>query len=270
MGFRSSLHQLRSALRKDSKHAKADRGKVFILSENSPFSVQEAYKTLRTNIIFSFPQQEGCKSIVLTSSVQGEAKSTTAVNLAIAFAQNSSRILLMDCDLRLPTDTLKLGINQKEGLTNVMVGMSTLNQVIVKLPNGLDVLPAGDIPPNPTELLGSDVMQKILETLSTRYDYIIMDAPPICAVTDAALLAKIATGAVVIARHGVSTRESIEEALSKLKFTGAKIIGFVYTGAENEKLSGKRKKGYYGYGYGYGYGYAQSQQRAAENARGDK
>lgn len=237
------------AQKQPKKSSKLSLDDGHILSADSPFAVQEAYKTLRTNVIFSLPEEK-CKRIIITSSMQAEAKSTTAVNLGIAFAQNHSRVLLMDCDLRLPTDAAKLGLHDTPGLSNVLVGMNTIDECIFHLPNGLDLLPAGDIPPNPTELLGSERMRKLLELLGNRYEYILMDMPPVCTVADAMILSKQASGVLLIARQNVSSKESISEAVRQLEFSGAKILGFVFTGVANEKYR-NYKKGGYGYGYGY-------------------
>ena len=238
--------------KKNPSTKKMDEFEQHILTEQSPFAVQEAYKTLRTNVIFSVPG-EGCKKIVVTSGMQGEAKSTTAVNLGIAFAQNESKVLLIDCDLRLPTDALKLEVPQEPGLSNVLVGMNSVDEAIHHLPMGLDLLPAGDVPPNPTELLGSEAMRKLLDALSERYEYILLDTPPVCTVADASILAKSTSGVLVVVRQNVADREVVSEALQKLEFANAKILGFVFTGVENEKQKSYRKKGGYGYGYGYDY-----------------
>lgn len=222
-----------------------------LLTEDSPFAVQEAYKTLRTNIMFSIPG-DNCKKIIITSAMQGESKSTTAVNLSIAFAQNHSKVLLIDCDLRLPTVAQKLGKKQAPGLSNILVGMNCIRESIHRLPNGLDILPAGDIPPNPTELLGSEPMRQVIEILEKEYEYIILDTPPVCMVADAVILSKLTSGVVVTVRQNVADQETVNEALQKLKFAESKILGFVFTGVENEKQKSYRKGGYYGYGYGYG------------------
>lgn len=229
---------------------KPDAFEEHLLTEESPFAVQEAYKTLRTNLIFSVPG-EGCKRIVITSGMQGEAKSTTLVNLGIAFAQNESKVLLIDCDLRLPTDALKLNVAQTPGLSNVLVGMNTVEEAIHHLPGGLDLMPAGDIPPNPTELLGSDAMRQLLDTLSKNYEYILLDTPPVCTVADATILSKFTSGVVIVVRQNIADREMVSAALQKLEFAESKILGFVFTGVENEKEKSYRKKGNYGYGYGY-------------------
>ncbi len=219
-----------------------------LLSDESPFAIQEAYKTLRTNLIFSMPG-EGCKRVVVTSPERSEGKSTTAVNLAVAFAQNQSRVLLMDCDLRLPTVSKKLQIKNTPGLTEALVGLQGTGMEIYALPNGVHVLTAGTVPPNPTELLGSEQMEMLLDKLAEKYEYIIIDTPPVNEVADAIILSKAATGVVMVVRQNMSTSGDVEEALKKLEFAEAKILGFVLSGAEE---SHKKK---YGYRYSYGYGY---------------
>lgn len=170
-----------------AKKKKVKFTKNVFLDNDTPFAIQEAYKTLRTNIMFSLPG-EACKKLVITSSSQGEGKSMTAINLGIAMANNGSKVMLVDCDLRLPTIASKIKIDSKPCLTNLLYGMSTADKVIHHLPSGLDIIPAGDIPPNPSETLGSAQMQKLMNVLSDYYDYIILDTPPICTVTDAATM----------------------------------------------------------------------------------
>ena len=235
----------------------------YLLTDTVPFAIQEAYKMIRTNIICSIPDQK-CKKILVTSALQGEAKSTTAVNVSIAFAQNQSRILLVDCDLRLPTDAKKLNAQQSPGLTNLLVGMCTLDEAIQQLPSGLDVLAAGDIPPNPSELLGSPRMEQLMKELESRYEYIILDTPPICAVADATILSKMASGVILVVRQGIATRENVNNALEKLKVANAKVLGIVMTGAANEKTKSYSKGKGYGYGYGYADNYAKAQMQIGD------
>lgn len=226
-----------------------------LLTEKSPFSVREAYKTMRTNLMLSIPG-ESCRKILITSATQHEGKSITAVNLGIAFAENASKVLLMECDLRLPTTAQKLQLKQSPGLTNLLIGLCSLEEAIRHLPNGLDVLPAGDIPPNPSELLGSEEMHTLIQQLEQEYEYIIFYTPPVCTVTDAAILSKWVSGVVLVVRRNVANQENVSAALSQLDFAGAKVLGFVFTGALNEQ-----QKTYKKYGYGYGYAYADSEQR---------
>lgn len=224
-----------------------------LLTEASPFAVREAYKTMRTNLMFSIPGEK-CRKILITSANQHEGKSITAVNLGIAFAENHSKVLLIDCDLRLPTAAQKLQLQQSPGLTNQLIGLCSLEESIRHLPSGLDVLPAGDIPPNPSELLGSEQMQKLIEQLEQDYEYIIFDTPPVCTVTDVAILSKWVAGVVLVVRRNVANQESVSAALSQLNFVGAKVLGFVFTGALNEQ-----QKTYKKYGYDYSYARADSE-----------
>ncbi|MBQ4381385.1 MAG: CpsD/CapB family tyrosine-protein kinase [Oscillospiraceae bacterium] len=254
----------KSGTRIMSKAAALDE-EGYLLDEDSPFAMQEAYKALRTNLIFSVPD-EGCKVILITSSVQGEAKTTTAINLAIAFAENGSRTVLIDADLRLPTGATRLKVEQRPGLSNLLVGMSSFGESIRKLPCGLDFIPAGDIPPNPTELLGSDVMGRFIDALKQRYDYVIIDTPPVCTVADAAILAGRANGVALTVRQNVASRESVADAIRRLEFANAKILGMIFTSVHNDKQKSYKGK----YGYGYGYGSKKRKEKAAEADTGQQ
>ncbi len=221
--------------------------KIQLLNADSPFSVQESYKALRTNLIFSMPG-DGCKIIIVTSSLRGEGKSTTAINLALSFAQNQSKVLLLDCDLRLPVVAKKLGFKDGAGLSDLLVGVnSAAGEVQGHRYQNVHVLPAGTIPPNPTELLGSPQMANLLERLSKGYDYIIIDTPPVNEVADAVILSKHATGIVLVVRQNLSDSVEVTEALKKLEFAGAKILGFVLNGVDS--IKNRRYKSKYGYGY---------------------
>lgn len=218
-------------------------GKEFILTKEVPFSVEEAYKSLRTNLVFSLPE-DGCKLIEITSSSQHEGKSVTAINLAIALAKNGAKVCLIDCDLRLPTIAKKLKIKQKPGLTNLLFGLNSAQDIICHHPCGIDVIPSGDLPPNPSETLGSSRMMTTLEFLKKYYEYVILDVPPVGVVTDAAVLAPKVSGVVLVVRQGVASNEGIDTAINNLKIANGKILGFVLTDSTTEK------KDYSNYGYG--------------------
>lgn len=217
------------------------------LGENLSFAAAEAYKLLRTNLGFSLSDNTGCKVIGVTSAMKGEGKSTTSINMAYTMAQSRGRVLLMEADLRLPTVAKRLGLKQKPGITNLLVGQVPGNEILQKtnLISNLRVASAGDIPPNPAELLGSANMKTTIQTMSEAFDVIIVDLPPITAVTDAVLVSKIVDGMVVV-RQNYCDRDSLEEVVRQLRFANAKILGFVMTGADVQK------KNYRRYGKSYG------------------
>lgn len=218
------------------------------LGENLSFAAAEAYKLLRTNLGFSLSDNSGCKVIGVTSAMKGEGKSTTSINMAYTMAQNGGRVLLMEADLRLPTVAKRLGLKQKPGITNLLVGQVPGNDILQRtnLISNLWVAAAGDIPPNPAELLGSANMKTTIQTMADAFDVIIVDLPPITAVTDAVLVSKIVDGMVIVVRQNYCDRDSLEEVVRQLRFADAKILGFVMTGADNQK------KNYRRYGKSYG------------------
>lgn len=242
-----------------------------ILSPDSNFFIREAYKTLRTNTMFALAGQEGCKAVVVTSSLQSEGKSITALNLAISFAEAENRVLLIDCDLRRPKLARLLRKSSRAGLSNLLLDPSLLVEAI--LPSGierLDVILSGDIPPNPSELLGSARMSALLAQLREKYDYILLDTPPVNMVTDAVVLAPKSDGVLFVVRAGRSERGPIAHAVEQLGYAQAKILGFVLddvTASSGSYGYGKYKRYGYGrsYGYGYGYGYS-SRQKAPDGA----
>lgn len=212
-----------------------------LLSDISSFTTKEAYRTLRTNIRFAL-RGEGCKSFCITSSAQGEGKSITIVNLAISFAEAGHKVLLIDADLRRPAIARLLVEKATPGLSNVLAGLSTEEEAIRSSAyTNLDVLLSGDVPPNPAELLGSERMAEMIEKLSKRYDYILVDTPPVNIVSDTSLIANMLDGVLLLARQERSRKDNIKRAVSNLKLTGAKILGCVFNGVPREI------KGYYGY-----------------------
>lgn len=206
-------------------------GEWHVLGENSPFAVTEAYKALRTNVQFSLPNG-GAKCIGVTSATKGEGKSSTALNLAISFSQIGKKVLLIDCDMRLPSIATKLGIPGVPGLSNILVQAQNINETL-RYVTGLNitVLPSGTIPPDPTYLLESSQMATVLNVFKKYYEYIIVDLPPVNSVTDAAILAKQLDGMLVVVRHGVAEYREVNNMLSQLRMANAKILGMVYNDA---------------------------------------
>ncbi len=212
------------------KEPRFDREKL-LLSDKSSFALQEAYKSLRTNVIFSLPGSE-CKCIGITSADRGDGKSSVAINLAISFAQLKKRVLIIDCDMRLPTVLSKLGVKPRPGLSNLLTGQADSKEKLIFRINsrGIDVLPSGDVPPDPTVLLESKQMEKLIAVLKDHYDYIIFDFPPLSVVTDALLLSKLIDGYFLIVRHNVSEYGGVKDVIRTMRFADAKILGFVFNG----------------------------------------
>ena len=227
-----------------------------VLSDDTAFDVREAYKTLRTNVIFSLPQ-EGCKKICVTSSIASEGKSTNCLNLAITFAQTGAKVLIVDCDLRRPNISRLLGKKSYPGLSNVLVNLNKVDEVInASGYKNLDVIFSGNIPPNPAELLGSEKMGDTIEELSKRYDYIFFDTAPVNVVTDTNIIAKWMSGIIMVVLYNSTDKDTIENALKQLEFVGAKILGFILNGViyggSSHRYSYKHNKysGYNNYYYG--------------------
>ncbi len=234
-----------------------------VLNKDTPFSVSEAYKSARTNIMFSLKDVKGGKSIIVTSGGPGEGKSTSCINLAISFAQMGSRVVLVDADMRKPKIHRYFKCKNKEGLSNVLGGFCELDSTIShNKENGIDIITAGHIPPNPAELIASHEMDEVIAELTKRYDYVFIDTPPINVVTDASLLAKKTVGVILVVRYYITNRDDIEKSIKSLNFAGARIAGLLFNGVEKgiylngyrERRYGYRSRRGYSYDYGYGYG----------------
>ena len=213
-----------------------------ILNKNSSFSVQEAYKTLRTNVRF-FLREGNCKRFCITSPVAGEGKSITLLNLAISIAETGQKVLLIDADMRRPAMARLLVEKATPGLSNVLAGLVTAQEAIRKdmYPN-LDILLSGDVPPNPAALLSSESLQELIEEATKEYDYILVDTPPVNVVSDACIVANVLDGVLLLVRQKRSKREAIKKAVSQLQLTGARMLGFVLNGAI---LDERKTYGYY-------------------------
>ena len=222
--------------------------KKMILSENSPFPMREAYKTLRTNVLFSLPGTDS-KCIGVVSANRGEGKSTIAINIAVSLAQTNKKVIVVDCDMRLPTIAAKIGIKTKPGLSNYLAGSDDIQSNLIQRVGeyGIDVLASGDIPPDPTSLLSSQQMDNLITLLKEYYDYVILDFPPVTIVTDAAILSGKVDGYLLVVRHNLSEYKKIKETFRQLEFSDAKILGMIYNG------KGGHGKGYYKRGSGYYY-----------------
>ena len=214
-----------------------------ILHQGTNFAVREAYKTLRTNIHFTLSDKP-CKRICITSGSAGEGKSITMLNLALSVAESGQKVLLIDADLRRPAIGRLLVERIAPGLSNVLTEQVSIEDAIRQqvFPN-LDILFSGEVPPNPSELLASDKFAELIEEMSKRYDYILVDAPPINVVSDAAIIAKRVDGVLLLVRHTKSTRENVRQAVANLQMVNANILGYVFNGVE---FTPKKYYGYYG------------------------
>lgn len=224
-----------------------------ILNSNASFHIQEAYRSLQTNIRFSLPGKE-CKVICLTSSMASEGKSTTSLNLAISMAETGNRVLLIDADMRRPSQGKLLIEKTSPGLSNVLAGLCDVRIAIRKdIRTNLDVLFSGEIPPNPLELLGSKAMEKMLEELKPLYDYIVIDTPPATIVADAGIIASMADGTLVLVRQNEAEKEGVSKAVKQLQMANAKLLGFVMNGVVDGSSKSYKRKYKYGYKYKYTY-----------------
>jgi capsular exopolysaccharide synthesis family protein len=225
-----------------------DASKSPLIVQTDPHSPRaEAFRQLRTNLQF-VDIDHPVKSIVITSSIPQEGKSTTTANLAITLAQAGLKVVLVEADLRRPKLMQYLGVEGAVGVTSVLIGRVSLEDALQPWGNGsLMVLPSGPTPPNPSELLGSQGMAELISALEGRADIVLVDAPPLLPVTDAAVLAKICDGALLIVRHGVTSREQVARAVESLRVVDAHLIGNV--------LNMAPAKGPDAYGYGYAYRY---------------
>ena len=229
-----------------------------LLTDCTDFVTKEAYKAARTNIRFSLSGSKGGKKIIVTSASPGEGKTTTCLNLAIAFAQTDAKVLVIDADLRKPRIYRHLSIERENGLSDLLCGLIETKDAIKHCArHNLDCITSGQIPPNPAELLSSKEMEDLFEELSAKYDYIFVDTPPVTVVTEAAAMAKNANGVIVVVRQNSTIHESIERALANLKMADAKILGYILNGVDHSAYGYKtynHKYKQYGYRYGYGYG----------------
>ena len=220
------------------------------------FEGRESYNLLRTNLMFSVKRSDRTARVIgITSSVHGEGKSLTTVNLAYSIAESGQKVIMIECDLRLPTLRKKIGLPKTTGLSNLLAGINSENATLHKdvLIKRLDVVQAGDIPPNPSELLGSKQFSLLIDNLAENYDVILLDLPPVGEVSDALVASKVTDGVIVVVRNDYTISSDLDYTLRQLELVGAKIIGFVYNGAATKT---RRYKYRYGKKYKYKYAYA--------------
>lgn len=217
-----------------------------IITFNSPKDpISEAFRNMRTNIIFSDIDDE-LKVMTITSSGKSEGKSTILANYAVALAKSNKKVLLMDCDLRRPIIHKLFDRRNRVGLTNVLLKEADIKSAIqLTEVEGLHIISSGPIPPNPSEILASKRMSDLVDLLKQAYDYILIDAPPVGVVTDAAVLSRVTDGYILVAALSVANKDGVKMAIETLENVGGHIIGVVANNIPQNKRSGY----YYYYTY---------------------
>ncbi len=220
----------------------------------STFQIVEAYKTIRTNLLFSLAPCD--KKIVVVSSAEPNAgKSTVSCNLAITMAQTGAKVLLMDADLRKPSQHKTFRVKKTNGLSRLLSGQIEPEDCICRdVARGLDLIPSGSLPPNPSELLSSEAMGDLLGRLSLQYDYIFVDTPPLGVVSDSLVLSEVVAGMVLVTRQGQTTYEELQNAVQAIKNVNGNLLGVVISDMrENPRTYGRYEKYHYYKAYDYAY-----------------
>jgi len=218
-----------------------------VVDENIKFIYTEAFKSLRTNLRFTL-LKEGCKKIIISSPLPGDGKSTTSINLGITIAQTGSKVLIIDCDLRKGHIHNYFNIKYRPGLSDALSGLAELKDVTKTTSfENLDIIPLGSISPNPSELLSSSQMEKLLMVLEKEYNYIIFDTPPVNVLSDSLSLVKYSDGLLLVVREKVTSHMNIKNALDKFNLSHGNILGFVLN---DIKTNQGKKLDYYYYHHG--------------------
>lgn len=216
-----------------------------VIKQENNFLISEAYKALRTNILYTI-RKSGCKKILINSPNPMDGKSTTCTNIGIGIAKTGAKVLLIDCDLRKGKLHTPFFVNSTPGLSNLLSGMKTEKEVIQNTPyEYLQIIACGSIAPNPTELLSSTQMEELIKRLEANYDYIIIDSAPVNLVADALSLAKIVDGVLMVVRENSTTYPNIDNALNKYELIGGNILGFVLNGSLSAPETKSKSKYYY-------------------------
>ena len=219
------------------------------LHKNLEFTATEQYKMLRANLNFTLPENIKCPIIGVTSSMRGEGKSTTSVNLSYVLAENGKKVLLIDGDLRIPSIAKKMDLPGSPGLTNLLMNADAchIDQFKSPLLENWYILPSGDLPPNPSELIGSRRMEVLLNAFSERFDYIVIDLPPVNLVSDALAASHLISGLIVVVREDYAQKKELENCLRQLKLSNVNVLGCVMNYSKTGKGHYGRYRKYYKY-----------------------
>ncbi len=233
---------------------------MLIVQDNPKSPISEAYRTLRTNIEFS-NIDDNINSILVTSSGLQEGKSITAANLALSVAETGKKVLLIDCDLRKPSLHKKFNISNNKGISNLLIGQFKFADVAQRYTENLYILTSGTLPPNPSEMLSSKKMKIFLDEAKNNFDFIILDTPPVIAVTDAQVLSSMVGGVLLVIAAGQAEIAGTQKAKELLELVKANIVGVVLNKAQS---SSSKNYAFYQYYYGEGYSKAGKKVKLAQ------
>ena len=255
----NSTHAQRAKKASEKSKRRSHRSE-YLLNKNTPFDVTEAFRNLKASLSVSVPKKEHGVSIMVTSAYPEDGKTTVTTNLALMFAQSDAKVVLVDADIRKGRIAKYFKRKSAPGLSDCLSGQATLEEVIHNshVNENLSYITCGTHSPRPYELLESEEMKKLVQELRTRFDYVIIDTPPVLLISDALALSPSTDGTVLVCRHQVSYISDIERALNTLEFAKAKVLGVVvndYKAPKVSKIYGGYKKYYYYSSYRYGYGY---------------
>jgi capsular exopolysaccharide synthesis family protein len=236
------------------------------LSSDSGGAMSEAFRVLRTNLQFADLDAHR-QTILVTSSVPDEGKTFVATNLAISLAKAGRSVLLVDADMRNPNVGKLLGLENTVGMITVLLGRAGIEQAVQPHVSGVNFLGTGPRPPNPAEVLDTQAMRDLLGKLRSAYDIVIVDAPPLLPVADAAILLTEVDGALLLVRHGSTTRSQLKTAVSRIQVVGGRLFGTIVNAAPARGLS-SYGYGYYGYGYGDAFGETEADTRRGRRSSG--
>ena len=223
--------------------------RTHLVTGDVPFEFVEAYKALRTNFNF-VTHTSNCRTILITSAMPNEGKTSVVINLAISLVQTGKRVLVLDGDLRNPTLHRYLNLRREagRGLTAILAGSANMEDCVVATQLGFDVIPGGTTPPNPVELLTSKEMTQLLAAGQEKYDFIICDAPPVGLVTDAAAMSGMCDGVLFVVRQKMAKKNHVIGAVHKLKSVNARILGVIFNQYDMTDLPEKDYSYYSSYG----------------------
>ena len=252
----SRLH-LNRAQKASEKHKHHSHRTEYLLNDKTPFDVTEAFRNLKAALSVSVPKKGGGVAIMTTSAYPEDGKTTVTANLALMFALSDAKVILVDADIRKGRVAKYFKHKSAPGLSDCLSGQNTLDEVIHKshVNENLSYITCGTHSPKPYELLESEEMKNLMDELKQRYDYVIIDTPPVLLISDALALTSVTDGTVLVCRHQVSYVSDIARALNSLSFAKANVLGVVvndYKAAPTSKYYGGYKKYYYYSSYSYG------------------